>query len=668
MDSRTCFFAFVLFLSPVLGRAQQPDTSEVYPERKDSIRTSVVVAHQKENYLSKTRNMKVEVISANGLCKMACCNLAESFENSACVTVGYADAVTGARQIRLLGLSGIYTQILDENRPAMRGINAPFGLTYVPGQWLESIQVSKGVSSVINGVESVTGQINLEYRKPANPEPLYIQASVMNDTKTDLNVASSLQLDDNWSTVILGHADANFKSFDSNGDGFMDDPRQTLVTLSNRWQYSASGGADVRFGISAVRDKRIGGQMENIPSRWSADILNQSADAFLKLGIPVQGTDGQSFAVIADYNYQNMVAEYGKTGFSAKQNSAFVNFLYQNLDNDSHHFTLGASESFDHFNEALGFAGRTSVLNVAGVFGEYTFIHGDDFSLIAGLRGDWFNNAGFRLSPRLTVKWNPVHHLILRANAGRGLRNSSPLLDNIGILSTSKFLHGNLLEHGLEDAWTMGASGTWYFHLFGSDEESYLSIDYFHTRFVEQTVLDYSDTGIDYYRLSSFGGLSYTHNVQVDFSTEPFEGFVVMLTGRYTDARQSLLSEGLVEKPMVSRYKGVLNFRYHTPGEKWIFDFTASVNGPCRVWDFMKKYGYESGYSETYPLLFAQVTRKFKNLDIYLGGENLTDYRQKNPVIGSANPWNGNFDASLVWGPLAGIKIYAGVRFTLRNE
>ena len=183
----------------------QVDTTGIYGERKDSLDAAVFVSRQSGNYLSKGKDLRTEVISAAGLCKMACCNLAESFENSASVTVGYSDAVTGARQIRLLGLSGVYTQMLDETRPVMRGLASPFGLTYVPGQWLESIQIAKGSSSVVNGVDCMTGQINMEHRKPTDEKPLFLNAAVMSDGKADFNIASSLQMGYKWSTVLLGH-------------------------------------------------------------------------------------------------------------------------------------------------------------------------------------------------------------------------------------------------------------------------------------------------------------------------------------------------------------------------------------------------------------------------------------------------------------------------------
>ena len=243
------------------GKGSFVDTTGIYGERADSLDAAIFVSRQAGNYLSKGKEIRTEVISAAGLCKMACCNLAESFENSASVTVGYSDAVTGARQIRLLGLSGVYTQMLDETRPVMRGLSAPFGLSYVPGQWLESIQIAKGSSSVINGVECMTGQINMEHRKPTDEKPLFINGAVMSDTKMDLNVASSLQFGYKWSTVFLGHVSGNIEPHDMDQDGFLDEPKQLQLNLSNRWLYQADNGVQVRFGVRALQDNRLGGQM-----------------------------------------------------------------------------------------------------------------------------------------------------------------------------------------------------------------------------------------------------------------------------------------------------------------------------------------------------------------------------------------------------------------------
>ena len=696
-------------LCTVAAGAQDIDTTGIYGERSDSLDAAVFVSRQAGNYLSKGKELRTEVISAAGLCKMACCNLAESFENSASVTVGYSDAVTGARQIRLLGLSGIYTQMLDETRPVMRGLSAPFGLSYVPGQWLESIQIAKGSSSVINGVECLTGQINMEHRKPTDEKPLFINGAVMSDTKMDLNVASSLQMGYKWSTVILGHVSGNIAPHDMDGDGFLDEPMQLQFNLSNRWLYQADNGVQVRFGVRAIQDSRLGGQMlkdadgkhvfydrktysltpaAGTVDPWGSDILNRSMNAYVKVGVPLNEDNSQNIALIADYNFQNMDSYFGSTKYLADQHSAFANLLYQNVINDSHRFTLGLNGTFDRFNEdfrraiwlstgenVADFNGPTDFAN-AGVFGEYTYHYGDEFSAIAGLRGDWFNHvtggaARFRVSPRVTLKYMPIDEIVIRANGGRGLRYSTPLVDNIGVFSTGKQYVGAYNDHILEDAWTFGGNVTYYMP-FGASSNTYLSFDYFRTQFTQQMVVDYEmdPTQICFYALN--GNRSYTDNYQLDFSVDPIERFNITATFRYTNAKIELAGKGLVEKPMTSRFKGVLNLQYATNLNKWIFDFTASLNGSCRVYDFMEsltdKDGnilYKNGRTPVYPLLYAQVTRRFKGWDVYLGAENLTNFRQQNAIIGASNPRQPSFDASCIWGPLMGIKAHIGFRFTL---
>lgn len=687
------------------------DTTGIYGERADSLDAAVFVSRQAGNYLSKGKEIRTEVISAAGLCKMACCNLAESFENSASVTVGFSDAVTGARQIRLLGLSGVYTQMLDETRPVMRGLSAPFGLSYVPGQWLESIQIAKGSSSVLNGVECMTGQINMEHRKPTDEKPLFLNAALMSDSKVDFNIASSLQMGYKWSTVILGHVSGNYESHDMNGDMFLDDPRMLQFNLSNRWLYQADNGVQVRFGVRALQDKRLGGSYwkdeetgmtryydkdtykisssDNRMDPWGSDILNRSINGYLKVGVPLNEENTQNIALIADYSYQDMDSYFGSTKYIAGQHSAFANLLYQNVINDSHQFTLGLNGTFDRYDEDFARhvwngmivsinerKGITDLAN-AGVFGEYTFHAGEEFTAIAGLRGDWFHGQGFKVSPRVTLKYMPIDEIVIRANGGRGLRYSTPLVDNIGVFSTGKEFMGAYNDHILEDAWTVGGNLTYYMP-FGASSNTYLSFDYFRTQFAQQMVVDYEYGMNEIYFYSLDGNRSYTDNYQLDFSVDPIERFNITATFRYTNAKIDLMGKGLVEKPMTSRFKGVLNMQYATNLNKWIFDFTASLNGSCRVYNFMENLKdadgnliYKNGRTPVYPLLYAQVTRRFKGWDVYLGAENLTNFRQKDAIQGTkmadgfVNPRLPSFDASCIWGPLMGIKAHVGFRFTL---
>ena len=654
---------------------------------------AVVVSKQEGNYLSRITPVKTEVITAAGLCKMACCNLAESFENSASVTVGYSDAITGAKQIRLLGLSGIYTQMLDENRPVMRGLASPFGLSYIPGQWLESIQIAKGPSSVINGVEAITGQINMEHRKPTAEQPLFINLFLSDMLRTEANIASSLQLNEKWSTVMMGHVSTDPMSHDSNKDGFRDEPQTLQFNIGNRWLYYDESGMQIRFGFRALKDDRIGGMMDYDPDNhvdldetapWGSHIVNEGVSGFFKVGVPLNAENSRNVAVVGDYTYHKLDSRFGNRHHFGNQNSAFLNIMYQDIPNDSHRFTFGIRNQYDLFDETLDDVVSASIRgqrynlgreeNQIGVYGEYTYSLGEKLTAVVDFSADYNNLHGWLFSPRANVKYAFTDALILRASGGRGFRSSNVIVDNLGMMSTGRLVRFGAPAQpqtdasflGIEDAWTYGGNLTGYLP-WGYDESAYISFDYFRSQFVEQVIVDQEwqsgETWI--YNLSDLvNPRSYTNTYQVDFSIYPIERFNILATFRYTDSKVTLRDRGLVERPLVSRYKGVLNLQYATRMNIWTFDFTAQINGPSRLPDFAVKAG-ESAYSPVYPMLFAQITRKFSSVDVYVGAENLTNYKQKNPIIDAANPYGADFNSSVIWGPLMGIKVYAGLRFTL---
>ena len=658
--------ALLLFFPAGLISAQV-DTTRIYGERADSLEAAVFTDSAGANYLSRGKELRTEVISSAGLMKMACCTLAESFENSASVTVGYSDATTGARQIRLLGLSGIYTQMLDENRPAMRGITAPYGLSYMPGPWLESIQVGKGSPSVVNGTESITGSINLEHRKPTDGKPLYVNASVMNDTKTDLNVTSSLQAGANLYTVLMGHVDGNFRTYDMNGDGFADEPSMLQASASNRWLWY-SPKVQVRWGLRYTHDRRRGGQVQG---PWKSAIDNNLADAYVKVGRSLRDDGSSSIAAVASYTLQKTGSGFGPNRYDALQHSVFTNLIYRNRFSDAHDLTAGVNAFSDLLQEDILAGGQQldgarQVLTQIAPYAEYTFRSGEVLSVIAGMSGTVIPRHGFYPVPRLTLKYQPAEALVIRLNGGRGVRFSHPVTDNIGILSTGKQILGDLSLRVPEDAWTFGGNATFY-----AGESTYLSLDYFRTRFTQALLSDReSASHITLYTLD--GRYAMSQNLQADFGIEPADRLSLTLTGRYTDARAWQPSGEVRELPLVSRFKAVFNAQYKTRANRWIFDFTASINGSSRVYDFMKDLTdgdgtllYPEGRTPVYPLLYAQVTRRFRGFDIYAGGENLTGSMQMMPVVNAGNPYSDTFDAASVWGPMMGAKFYAGIRITV---
>jgi outer membrane receptor for ferrienterochelin and colicin len=681
----------------------EPGTTEAkfYLSGENDLSESKVTAQQ--STLPKLKSVKTEVITAAGLCKMACCALAESFENSASVTVGYSDAVTGARQIKLLGLSGTYTQMLDENRPVMRGIAAPFGMSFVPGQWLESIQIAKGPSSVINGLEAITGQINMEHRKPTDETPLFVQLYGSTDAMFEGNIASAIQFNEKWSMINMVHVGGTASRMDHNQDGFRDEPQDLNLNFTSRWLYYAPSGMQIRFGGRFLYDDRLGGQMNatkdnaiNLQNNiWGSRIQNRGVNGYFKIGFPLNEENTANIALVSDFNHHEFDSFFGMKDYQAKQNSAFANLIYQNEINELHRIEFGATWQFDDIHQVYGnyswlyLDPLTSTINkqendfsrrenAISAFGEYNLTVEEKFTFVGGVNLQYSTLHGWLFAPRANVRWSPADWVTLRALGGRGYRTANIFTDNLGIFSTGKYLGISDNLDLLEDAWTWGGNITFYLPFGAEDTDTYLSFDYFRNDFNKQVIVD-PEMNPGYIYFYNLDGKSYTNTYQVDFSVNPLERFNITATFRYTDAKVTLRNQNLVERPMTSRFKGVLNMQYATAMNKWTFDFTAQLNGPMRL----PKYAAKAWSMETspiYPMLYAQITRKFKGFDVYIGAENILGYRQHQAIIGAENPFQpyidpstayivGStpqvFDASSVWGPLMGRKFYIGVRYTL---
>ena len=684
---------------------------------------SVVVTGGSGNYVMQGGIVKNEMISFAGLCKMACCNLAESFENSASVTVGYSDAISGARQIKMLGLAGTYTQILDENRPIMRGLSSPYGLSYTPGMWLNSIQVSKGISSVTAGHEAMTGQINLEHRKPTDEERLFLNVYFDDELKPEINLSSAIPVtkDKKLSTVILAHGSMDTQSHDRNGDGMRDMPFSNQINLANRWLYQTPNGVQVRWGAKYTRDQRLGGDIrykrDMHDEMWNqkiygSEILNQNANAYLKVGMPVGAAvfDAEkeeelrsSLAFVADYNYYDEDAYFGLNDYRAFQSSLLANLMYDHYFTPRHKLIVGAMATVDDYVENLysasliGWAHDSApgkslysfnrLESELGLYAEYTYDYKEKFSAVVGMRGDYntfYGKAYF--TPRGHIKWNITPTTILRASAGMGYRSTNVIADNIGILATGRTIifDGNTAGvnkpfhltrdfQRMESVATFGGSLAQTFTLVGYRDAT-LSFDYFRTEFFNRVIAD-QEWGADYVNIYATDGRSFTDNYQVDFTWTPVERFDIFATFRYTNAKQTIErqdgSSVLVESPLVSRYKTLLNLQYATKFRRWVFDVTAQYNGKSRLPSLDGDIS-NPVYSLSDPMLFAQVSYKIKTWDIYVGCENILGYKQQDPILlggekmtAGANPYDTSFNSSVVWGPLKGRKFYIGVRFNL---
>ena len=680
----------------------------------------VIEGQQRGNYAKQGGITRQEQISFAGLCKMACCSLAESFENSASVTVGYSDAISGARQIKMLGLAGTYTQILDENRPIMQGAGATYGLSYTPGMWLNSIQVSKGVASVTAGHEAITGQINLEHRKPTDDERFFLNVYFDSELRPEINMSSAIPLtpDKSLSTVIMAHGSLDTSKHDMNKDGFADMPKANQINVANKWLWQNSGGVQLRWGWKVVNENRLGGQMDykkslydemvnNLESNiYGSAIHNRNINAYVKAGIPVgyertftgDPADAVQNNVAMVFDYDNYLTDsyFGRSNIDVKENTFRFNITYAHYFTQRSSLNAGASfyarmmnDNYSHFgsrDEAnnIWMLNNKSTLMEPGIFAEYTYQIEEKFSLVAGIRGDYAlvgDNYYAQevkskplITPRAHIKWNITPRTTLRASAGMGYRRQNLVTDNIWMMTTSREIFNlNGLKDDMEAAATFGGSLSQTFPLAGDDMAT-ISFDYFRTQFFNTMVFD-QETADNSILIYNSTGKSFTDNYQIDFNWTPFRGFDLFATFRYTNAKITLERDGeqvLVERPLTSRYKGLINIQYAVG--RWVFDATAQLNGPMRLPELdgdLVKAKENPNLSPIYPMFFAQVSYKMSNLTLYLGCENIANYMQgtkghgQAPIIGGATPYDPGFNSSMVWGPLMGRKFYIGLRLNI---
>ncbi|GAA4456159.1 TonB-dependent receptor [Nibrella saemangeumensis] len=645
-----------------------------------------VVVQASTTQIDRMSPIQTELLTTRTLAKAACCNLSESFETNASVSVSYGDAVTGAKQIQMLGLSGNYVQTNVENIPTIRGLASTFGLNYVPGTWISSIDIGKGVGSVVNGYEGMSGQINVELQKPDARERVYANGYVNSFGRVEGNLNLSKPLNDRWSVGVLSHASTLRNQIDQNGDGFMDMPLYTQYNGIMRAKYSSERFM-TQFGVKAIYEDRLGGQVaRRVPPgvvRYTFTNETRRFEWFSKTAklYPEQPYKGLGLILNAVHHDQN--SRFSYIPYDGRQQSLYGNLIYQSIiGNTNHSFKTGISYLLDDYRERYRDTLMTRTESVPGVFGEYTYKYLEKFTLVAGARADFHNLFGTQLTPRLHLKYDLNNNVILRASAGRGFRVPNALAENYGYLVSSRyvFFTGRLRP---EVSWNYGLSLTNEFNLFG--EKASLIVDYYRTDFQNQLIADLEHPGeLHFYNLN---GQSFSNSFQAEVNYEPAKRLEFKLAYRLFDVRQSMgapFGESvLLPRMMVSRDRVLFNAGYALPYDKWKFDLTVQWNGPRRIptmqredahdletHEYTHDYSYRNMIWENTPGFYnvnAQVSKAFRDWELYLGGENLTGFRQLDPIVAPQNPFGRDFDAAgRAWGPITGRMIYAGFRYKLK--
>ncbi|MFT4221361.1 TonB-dependent receptor [Dysgonomonas sp.] len=615
--------------------------------------------------------LQTEKITTKELRRAACCNLSESFETNPSVDVSFSDAVTGAKQIQLLGLSGTYVQMLTENYPNFRGPASIYGMDYIPGPWMESIQISKGAASVKNGYESVTGQMNVEYKKPNSADPLSLNVFASDAGRYEGNADAAFILNDKLNTGLFLHYSNESSSHDDNNDSFLDMPKKHQFNIMNRWHYMTDR-YESQFGFRFLQDYRTSGQtMHTLNSAsvnehpYEISVNANRGEFYTKNSYIVDEERNGNVALIFTGSYHDQKSKYATDIFNVYGSNLYGSLMYETSLGKEHQLSAGLSMNWDQYKQSIRLsqpiAAQPDHETTTGGYAQYTFNKDDKFIVLAGLRADYstLHKKTF-VTPRLHLKYMPFEWLNMRASAGKGYRTVFVMPENSFYLASNRKIEiaDNLKQ---EAAWNYGTSVS--FHIPVKGEELIISGEWYRTDFDNQVVTDVDSDphAVKFYNLN---GKSYANSFQVEATYPLFRGFTILGAYRWTNAKTDYEGK-LMKKPLVSDYKALVTASYETKMKKWVFDLTSQFNGGGRMPTPDAANPLWKDTFGSFTILNAQITKNFRDWGVYVGAENITDYTQKNPIISPENPFSDNFDATMVWGPTQGRKFYVGLRYAI---
>ena len=637
----------------------------------DKLLPEILIEYRKNGHsISRLKTLHVEELTAIELRKAACCNLSESFETNASVDVNITDAVSGAKKIQMMGLDGVYTQIQMENIPYLRGLESAFGLSSLSGTWIESIQITKGTGNVVNGYESMAGLVNLELKKPDEMEKIYLNVYQNIFGRSEFNFNKGIILNPKWSTGFLGHVSSTYGNIDRNKDAFRDLPTGDNTAFMNRWAYKGKK-MEAQFGINFYRDRKVGGQTSFFRNEENqVDTVNYGVLINSK-HIDIYGKTGffgkrpmQSLGIVYNIKHQEIDGFFGLKNFSGLEKRGYINVIYDDIIGTSDHkIKVGTSFVAIDISQKADTLSQKRMELVPGIFAEYTYT-GRRLTGVFGSRYDYHSIFREQFSPRVHLKYLLSEMTDLRFTAGKGWRVPNFIIDNISLLASSKQWIAPS-ETKPEISWNIGGSLVHEMKIF--ERKASISLDFYHTRFENQLIVD-RDDAINAIVFSNLKNSSFSNSFQTEFSFSPIKNLDIRLAYKFLDVEAKYGNE-MRQQVMIPRQRGFVNIAYITRNKRWEYDFTCSVFSPSRLpiqRDMTNDTLLISDMkSPIYAMINAQITHIYKKFDFYLGGENLTNSTQKNPIIDAANPFGSKFDATNIYMPITGINIYVGIRYAI---
>lgn len=678
---KTLVISYVGYKSKIISVTNPNTVIHILLEAKDDLDEITLTTRKKASVTSYIAAQNITTISSKELLKAACCNLSESFETNPSIDVNFSDAISGTKQIKMLGLTSPYILIATENVPSVRGAAQIYGLSFIPGTWVESIQVTKGAGSVTNGFESIAGQINAELVKPLTDKKLFVNAYGSINGRLELNTHFNTKMNERWSTGIYIHADRRGEKFDNNNDSFLDLPVGNQINIMNRWQYINPEKGVISFlNIRFLDDQKQSGQLAYDPkihkfgnSVWGSEVDTKRFDFSGKFGYVNPEIPYQSLGVQLAYSNHEQDSYFGSRTYDINHKSVYTNLIYNSIISDSRHkIKTGISFAHDTYDEQVNATDYSRNENSVGGFFEYSFDNLDDIILTAGIRIDHHNLLGNFVTPRFHARYTPWEKSAFRLSFGRGKRAANIFAENQRLFASSRSINiqdTNDLIYGLkpEIAWNYGVSFLQGFQLFSRKAD--IAVDYYRTDFENQVVVDYeTPTELNFYNLD---GKSFARSLQVEFNYSPIERLDFKSAYKYYDVKVQYNS-GKLEKPLTPRHRVFANVSYETKpstkGGLWKFDATYNWIGQQRFSSTTQspEAFRLSSHSSTFSTLNAQITKVFsEQFEVYVGGENLTNVKQNNPILSANDPFGANFDSTFVYGPIFGSMYYSGLRYKL---
>ncbi|MBF4494045.1 TonB-dependent receptor [Flavobacterium sp. MR2016-29] len=641
-----------------------------------------ITKKQKGIKKSYTLTANTTLITSKELLKAACCNLAESFETNPSIDVNFSDALTGTKQIKMLGLTSPYLMITEENIPSVRGASQAYGLSFTPGTWIESVQITKGAGSVINGYESISGQINTELLKPLSDIPFFLNVYGSTDSRFELNSHFNKKLSDKWATSLFVHGNTRVAKNDMNDDGFLDNPLGKQINVLNRYQYYNPDSGLVSFiNFRYMNDKKQTGEVDfdkdtdrGTTNRWGSEINTERFDVSTKIGYVFPDIPYQSIGFQNAFNSHNQNSYFGLNLYDIKQNSFYSNLIFNSIINNTmHKFTTGLNFTYDQYQEFVNVNDYSRIDNSVGAFFEYTYDNTDNFSLILGGRVDNHNRLGLFVTPRLHMRYNPWKDAVIRFSAGRGKRSANIFAENQQLFASSRtfsILDNSGKIYGLnpEIAWNYGVSFSQKFKIFNKNAD--IGFDFYRTDFQNQAVVDLMQSPQDvlFYNLK---GSSFANSFQFEFNYELIHNLNLRTAYKYYDIQTDYL-RGTFQRPLQAKHRFLGNLEYETAlnnDKQWKFDYTFNWSGKQQL-PYTASNPVEDqfpDFSPSYAVMNLQVTRVFSPVfEVYIGGENIGNYKQEKAILGANDPFGPNFDASVAYAPIFGQMYYAGLRFKIK--